>query len=185
MKRISSARDDLASTLGLKRRVALQKNSAPEEAVSVAGRYGRFKTGHDAGANAGSPFVDVPPEILDVRVPTKYEYGTRVLVGDFLNHPLCEMFMLVLTVVALFITDGNQVWGERDADVLVQWTCLFIMLVFTIELILLSYSKSNYFCVDTYFWLDLLACVSLIGDVPADIISLVIPSGMVAAKVSG
>ena len=56
------------------------------------------------------------------------------------------------------------------------------MLVFLVELILLSYSKENYFLKDTYFWLDLLACLSMVGDIPTVVVNVIIPSGMVAAK---
>ena len=130
----------------------------------------------------GEPFIDAPALQREVKMKTKYDIGFRLRCKNFLDHPLTEIFMLILTVIALFITDSNQVFGGKDDDIYVQYFCLFIMMVFLLELIVLSYSKEKYFLRDTYFWLDLLACISLIGDIPEVVVALVIPSGMVAAK---
>ena len=76
--------------------------------MNVAGRYGRFKLS-DRSGKEGDPFVDAPEVPLDIRVLTKYDKSVRRSINDFLNHPLTELFMILLTIMALYITDSNQV----------------------------------------------------------------------------
>eukprot|EP00520_Triparma_pacifica_P007450 CAMPEP_0118660706 /NCGR_PEP_ID=MMETSP0785-20121206/15842_1 /TAXON_ID=91992 /ORGANISM="Bolidomonas pacifica, Strain CCMP 1866" /LENGTH=239 /DNA_ID=CAMNT_0006554003 /DNA_START=103 /DNA_END=819 /DNA_ORIENTATION=+ len=141
-----------------------QKNDGQEDgAMEIGGRYGRFKSMTRIGKE-GEPFVEAPKLEREIKVKTKYDSGFRLKCKNFLDHPLTEVFMLLMTVVALFITDSNQILGTKEDDLIVQYFCLFIMLVFLAELIMLSYCKEKYFLKDTYFWLDFLACVSLIGD---------------------
>jgi class 3 adenylate cyclase len=157
--------------------------TANEEAVNVAGRYGRFKLSEGSKiGKEGEPFVDAPVAREALKIPTKYDSGLRLQCTEALNHPLTEIFMIILTIIALYITDSNQVLGSAESDIYVQYFCLFIMFVFFVELVMLSYSKEGYFLRDTYFWLDLLACASMLGDIPAVVMASIIPSGMVAAK---
>ena len=56
----------------------------------------------------------------EIKVKTKYDSGFRLKCKNFLDHPLTEVFMLLMTVVALFITDSNQILGTKEDDLIVQ-----------------------------------------------------------------
>ncbi|GMH57832.1 hypothetical protein TrLO_g10749 [Triparma laevis f. longispina] len=172
-----------ARMFGLKNSQTAPDPVLDSELMNVAGRYGRFKISDSSKVGKeGEPFVDAPVELQVIKVPTTYDSGFRLKCTEWLNHPLTEIFMIILTIIALYITDSNQVLGTSDGDIYVQYFCLFIMFVFFVELVMLSYSKEGYFLKDTYFWLDLLACASMLGDIPAVVMASIIPSGMVAAK---
>jgi hypothetical protein len=84
--------------------------TANEEAVNVAGRYGRFKLSEGSKiGKEGEPFVDAPVAREALKIPTKYDSGLRLQCTEALNHPLTEIFMIILTIIALYITDSNQV----------------------------------------------------------------------------
>eukprot|EP00746_Dinoflagellata_sp_MGD_P083746 gnl/MRDRNA2_/MRDRNA2_33305_c0_seq2.p1 gnl/MRDRNA2_/MRDRNA2_33305_c0~~gnl/MRDRNA2_/MRDRNA2_33305_c0_seq2.p1 ORF type:complete len:592 (-),score=78.36 gnl/MRDRNA2_/MRDRNA2_33305_c0_seq2:20-1795(-) len=72
-------------------------------------------------------------------------------------------FYLVLTVYALFGPDVALLHGRPEDDYGVSVFNSVVLIFFLIELILLSWVQKGYVCTG-HFWLDFLACVSLLGD---------------------
>lgn len=72
--------------------------------------------------------------------------------------------MTVITIYALFGDDLRTVAFAKSADNVfygLTFSCLFF---FTIEIVISSLVKADYF-LGFYFWLDLIATVSLIFDI--------------------
>jgi len=83
----------------------------------------------------------------------------------FVEHWSFELLMMILTIYALFGADLNQLVGNKDIDIPFGWFSLFVMVLFFLEVVITSLGKLGYF-LGAYFWLDMLAAISLLGDVP-------------------
>lgn len=109
-----SMKNARARMFGLKNSQTAPDPVLDSELMNVAGRYGRFKISDSSKVGKeGEPFVDAPVELQVIKVPTKYDSGFRLKCTEWLNHPLTEIFMIILTIIALYITDSNQV-RERE-----------------------------------------------------------------------
>ncbi len=83
-----------------------------------------------------------------------------------IEHWGTELFMMILTVYALFGADCNQIYGGKETDDAFGYFSLAVMAVFFLEMILTSIAKPKKYIWSTYFWLDFIAAASLLGDVP-------------------
>lgn len=82
----------------------------------------------------------------------------------FLNSSPVLIFMSTITVFALFASDIQAAWLGIEVDEAFNIIQCFIMALFTIELILNCLCKEEYI-LSFFFWLDLIATVSLFQDI--------------------
>lgn len=83
----------------------------------------------------------------------------------FIEHWSFTAWMTILTIYALFGDDIRLLATEKPADpgfYAVSCVCLFF---FTLEIVLGSVSKENYW-LNFFFWLDVISTLSLIPDIP-------------------
>lgn len=74
------------------------------------------------------------------------------------------MFMVIITIWALFGDDIRSLTTTSDADPIFSYITLGLIFFFSLELVLSSMVKEGYF-LGFYFWLDLIATGSLLFDV--------------------
>lgn len=72
--------------------------------------------------------------------------------------------MTLLTIYALFGDDIRLIATDKTADSGFYFVTSLCLVFFAAELILASIAKENYF-LGFFFWLDLIATVSLIPDI--------------------
>ena len=87
----------------------------------------------------------------------------KVLTDKFLNFWPVTTFMTVITIYALFADDLRVLFFEKPNDY-IFYTVTSISLFFFLELVLASLATDKYF-LGFYFWLDLVATLSLITDI--------------------
>ncbi len=81
-----------------------------------------------------------------------------------INHWAVVIFMIALTLYALFFDDFRILWLPPTADNGIYGFDCFVMACFLIEIILHSIADHNYIN-SFFFWLDLTSTVSLISDI--------------------
>jgi len=84
----------------------------------------------------------------------------------FLENPYVSGFMLVITIWALFGDDIRLIATYEDADAGFEVMTIICIILFGLELILGCLAKPKYF-LGFYFWLDLVATLSLLFDIQA------------------
>jgi hypothetical protein len=72
--------------------------------------------------------------------------------------------MTIITIYSLFGSDVNALAFSATADVTFWILSSIALFAFSVEIILASISKEDYF-LGFYFWLDLIATISLISDI--------------------
>ncbi len=91
---------------------------------------------------------------------TKHERGLRML-----NSKLVQVPVALATVVALFAPDAFLVAFDSRSEAVLQGLLFVSLLVFVFELALTFRVKPEYRWT-FYFWLDLVATLSLVADIP-------------------
>ncbi len=81
----------------------------------------------------------------------------------FLDHWIVVLTMTLITVYALFFDDIRMIAFEKESDDIFFAITLVGMFMFTVEIILASLSKEDYF-LDFFFWLDVVSTISMIPD---------------------
>jgi len=81
-----------------------------------------------------------------------------------LNNKLYMIFMTLVTLYALFMDDIRVLALPIEADVILWGVTTGAFALFIIELLLSSFAIDGYLC-GFYFWLDLIATISLISDI--------------------
>lgn len=82
----------------------------------------------------------------------------------FLNVWWVTVFMTTITVYALFADDIRLIAFSKPADELFYTITLTSLIFFLLELVLASIATPDYFF-GFYFWLDLVATLSLLTDI--------------------
>ncbi|CAG9331270.1 unnamed protein product [Blepharisma stoltei] len=93
-----------------------------------------------------------------------HELNWRFTICKILDHWATQTFMIVITLYALFGDDIRVCATSKSADdafYSLTTVCLFF---FTLEIILSSLAKEEYF-LGFFFWLDLISTLSLIIDI--------------------
>jgi len=95
----------------------------------------------------------------------KHDYSeTLKKVEKFLDSTPVILFMTTLTLFALFASDIQATWLSQKVDLGFDITQIFLLFFFTLEVVLSAIAKKNY--VGTFFfWLDVIATLSLIQDI--------------------
>lgn len=92
------------------------------------------------------------------------EAVTRVC-RSIVGNPLFVGSTTLLTVWVLLIEDLKIIFMDRDADLIIGFFGVACIIIFTIEIVLSSVGKDDYFW-GFFFWLDVLSTASLILDLP-------------------
>jgi hypothetical protein len=85
-------------------------------------------------------------------------------IEKFLDSTPVILFMTTLTLFALFASDIQASCLSQNVDIGFDITQIFLLFFFTLEVVLSAIAKKNY--VGTFFfWLDVIATISLIQDI--------------------
>jgi hypothetical protein len=91
-----------------------------------------------------------------------HEFSSRVM--RYAENNIVVTFMMVITVIALFGEDFRLLALSAAVDDFWNWLTFVIFLCFSVEWVIYCIFKKDYFG-SLFFWLDLLATLSLITDV--------------------
>mmetsp|Transcript_40202 Transcript_40202/g.94141 ORF Transcript_40202/g.94141 Transcript_40202/m.94141 type:complete len:1056 (+) Transcript_40202:102-3269(+) len=83
--------------------------------------------------------------------------------SQVIDSQLFMLVFLILTVYALFATDLDTLFGTVDSRYVLSIVTTVVFLLFGVELLLLSLFKYDY-AFRAFFWLDLVALVSLLPE---------------------
>ena len=100
-------------------------------------------------------------KMLGKRLPNS---PTKQRIISILNIKFVEFLMLFATLFALFAADINLMYGNDSTDIGMSIANIIVMFLFASELVCYCYALPGYFC-STFFFLDFLATVSIIGDI--------------------
>lgn len=120
-------------------------------------------------SNSGLPFGGSPPSnsansAASTRIRPSKVLFTQLRIQHFLNHWLWTLWVTLIILFALFGDDMKLLTTEKTADPTFDVLSLIAIGVFTVELVLLSYSQEGYF-LSFFFWLDVISTVSIFADV--------------------
>eukprot|EP00736_Rhodelphis_marinus_P008042 Rmarinus@m.13196 len=102
----------------------------------------------------------------------------------FMDSGPVQAVMFVATMIALFLDDFAQAFLSIEVDEYVVMTLFVVFVLFSVELLVASLAKPDYFL--SFFWyLDLIAALSLIPDIPFLIEGIVELFGGSSADVEG
>lgn len=85
-------------------------------------------------------------------------------IDKFLDSPPVLIFMSILTLWALFMTDIQTAWISIEVDEAFNIIQCILLAFFGIEFILNCIAKEDY-ALSFFFWLDLIATISIIQDI--------------------
>lgn len=90
--------------------------------------------------------------------------STQNSINCVLNNKLYIAFMTIVTLYVLFVDDFRVlVLPKKIDDIFMSLNCISLAL-FIVEIVLNSVSIKGYF-LQFYFWLDLIATISLVSDI--------------------
>lgn len=84
-------------------------------------------------------------------------------VHRFLEHPKVQLFLLVVTLYALFADDFRYLTTEKEMDIFYDVFIIICVVIFGSEIVLSCFFKRAYFN-SYYFYLDVISTASLILD---------------------
>ena len=82
-----------------------------------------------------------------------------------LDHKVFTYIMTALTVYALFGDDLRLLFFTKSADFFFDLLTSISMLAFVVEIVISSIAKKDEYLFSFYFWLDVIATISLILDI--------------------
>mmetsp|Transcript_33782 Transcript_33782/g.40808 ORF Transcript_33782/g.40808 Transcript_33782/m.40808 type:complete len:903 (+) Transcript_33782:122-2830(+) len=161
-----------------------ENSSVPESAVFLRKRS-FFEDEGDGPTSAtaspgpskpGSQVVEPRVSATDPNAPrrrTLFDVNEKVLKPQWkefllnaVESPAVSIFMTIVTLWALFGDDLRLIVTHKADDEVFEGITIFMLVVFSLELIALSIAKDEYF-LSFYFVLDLVATFSLIFDINA------------------
>ena len=92
------------------------------------------------------------------------EYPCKYKINKVLDSIYFGIFITIITIYALFFDDIRLIAFQKKHDNVIYGITTFVLLCFTLEIILASYAKEGYFN-SFFFWLDIIATASLITDI--------------------
>eukprot|EP00750_Incisomonas_marina_P032605 INCI9234.2.p1 GENE.INCI9234.2~~INCI9234.2.p1 ORF type:complete len:803 (+),score=146.36 INCI9234.2:313-2721(+) len=151
--------DDVGST-----RIALSDMGLSSRAVSKEGGAESIASAPSSGTESnGSPDDAI---LLSFKPPpSEFEQGWRKKINTAVNSVAWDIVFLFLTFYALYAVDLNAYYGNSSTDLTIEVLNLFLMLSFSVELVLMLLGVEGY-SRTVFFYLDLLAALSLVGDLP-------------------
>ena len=92
------------------------------------------------------------------------EPDCKIKTDKCLNSLTIQALMLLVIMYSLFSDDVRICFFDPSADEVFIYLTAFSMAAFVVEIILTSFIKPEYIC-SFYFWLDVIATLSLIFDI--------------------
>lgn len=107
----------------------------------------------------------IPPEDRRVSGHLQNELGQQqsTLASALVENKAFTAFFMTLTFYALFVPDLDLLLGNKTSELTFSITTSFVLLFFIVELVIQSLGRKKYFG-RAYFWLDVVALISLIPD---------------------
>ena len=94
----------------------------------------------------------------------KEEYMWRQRINELLDNKYVTIVVSLMTLVALFGDDTRLAFLGKSADIYVDCLLLTCFIAFLAELVLQCFAKTGY-NLSFFFWLDLVALLSLVPDI--------------------
>ena len=115
---------------------------------------------HSLESNEERIFTD------ESEVQKELEKATRakVVIERILDSTYYSLYITIITIYALFFDDIRLIAFQKKDDDIFYGITTFVMACFIVEIILASYAKPHYFN-SFFFWLDVVATISLITDI--------------------
>ena len=131
--------------------------------------------------NTSSGSIIQSESIASVEVTDKTNELRKDAVRAVLDTITIGLFMTLCTIVALFLTDLNGLYGTRNSDPVVSNCMLVLFIIFTVELSLESWVREKYFN-SMFFYLDLLAILTMLNDIDYFSSGLGLPRSALTAR---
>lgn len=74
------------------------------------------------------------------------------------------IFMMLITIYVLFISDFNTAFMSTDSDIPISYTQLACFILFLIEIVMNVFVEKDYF-MSFFFWLDIISTISILLDI--------------------
>ncbi len=88
----------------------------------------------------------------------------KTKISIYMNHWTVTLFMMIVTLYALFGDDIKIAFCNKSADEAFNWITMAALVCFTIEITLNAICQEDYFN-SFYFWLDVISTLSLLTDI--------------------
>ena len=118
----------------------------------------------DLTADTPEPEPATEPELTADEIETDTSV-IRMRAFNFLESMPVQITSLLMTLFALFMFDVNAALLHPSADFTIQLIMTIAFAFFVFELILTAVSRKRFYG-DLFFWLDIIATLSIIPDVP-------------------
>ncbi|CAG9328862.1 unnamed protein product [Blepharisma stoltei] len=125
-------------------------------------RLSDHKTSVEERSNRGSQ--DIDPKLPEVHIAIEAKSNWRLLIAKLLDHWYTQIFMITITLYALFGDDIRLAATTKDADIAFYVLTIICLVFFTLEIVLSSLVKEGYF-LGFFFWLDLISTLTLVMDI--------------------
>lgn len=96
--------------------------------------------------------------------PLQVKSKFKKAISNTLDHCVTQGFLMVFTLFALFGDDLRLLSSPKSQEDAFNFMASLCFLIFTVEIILSTISKENYYR-SFFFWLDIIATISLIADI--------------------
>ena len=130
-------------------------SSTPRDRLPLAATGVKTKTIFDEVSEEGSE---------DIRAEKRACNCSRKRLEKILDNKWTVIWMTALTVYALFFDDFRIIFVGKDKDDIFFALSTMALFFFVLELILSSVAVPGYICA-FFFWLDILATISIIPDI--------------------
>eukprot|EP00948_MAST-09A_sp_MAST-9A-sp1_P003262 g3262.t1 len=111
-----------------------------------------------ADLSRGSKVVPAMREFYDEK-----EVTIKSRIRSFLRNPWTQAFVLIVTIYALFGDDMRIAWLPKSVDDVFGALSLLAIIVFAVEITLNLYVDGKEY-MEFYFWLDVVATLSIVPD---------------------
>jgi hypothetical protein len=105
-------------------------------------------------------------DVLDQRREVLHTSSPRKLCRRLSHNIWVALFLAFVTLWVLFADDFRLACMPPSSDAAMGWLSIVCMIVFVLEIIMYSLASKTYMG-SFFFWLDVLATVSMILDIPA------------------
>ena len=96
----------------------------------------------------------------------KFRRQGKVVSRKILDNKSMSIFMTLATIWALFGDDVRVLAFPMEYDEIFVGVAIALIVLFALEIIMSCFAKGRKYVFGFYFWLDIIACLSLFMDVP-------------------
>ena len=142
--------------------ISLRSNKGKETQENLLQTQDKSRRKSIVKQNNGSSISKLSSSQLTNQKKTRPKWKKKI--DKFLDSPPVLIFMSLLTLWALFMTDIQTAWLSIDVDEAFNIIQCILLAFFGIEFILNCIAKEDY-ALGFFFWLDLIATISIIQDI--------------------